>query len=109
MRQDWTNVFLGLWLVFSPWVLLPVQQETTEMIANCIISGLLIAGFSLWAGLSKGERWQEEVVIVLGIWLFIAPGTLHYTVPIITWDNVLIGFSIAAFALASLERRKKAV
>jgi hypothetical protein len=105
MWQDWTNVVIGLWLAVAPWLLGTAAQENRNMIANCVISGLLIAAFALWAVYSKGEQWQEWVVILLCLWLFIAPGTFRYTVPLITWNNVIVGLAVGTFALWSLGTR----
>lgn len=105
MWQDWVNILTGLWLAASPWFLLTWTKETSGMVANCIATGFLIIGFALWAVFAKREKWQEWVVILLCLWLFIAPGTLRYSVPLITWDNVIVGFVVGTFALWSLSER----
>jgi SPW repeat len=106
MWQNWTNIVIGLWLAGAPWILGTAPQESRGMIYNCVLSGLLIASFALWAALSKAERWQELAVVLFCIWLFIAPGTLQYTVPLITWNNVLVGLTVGTLALWCLERRQ---
>jgi hypothetical protein len=44
-------------------------------------------------------------VILLCLWLFIAPGAFRYTVPLITWNNVIVGPAVGTFALWSLGTR----
>ena len=107
MWQNWANVVIGLWLAAAPWFLGTAAQESRGMIYNCVLSGLLIASFALWAALSKAEQWQEWVVILFCIWLFIAPGTLQYTVPAITWNNVLVGLTVGTLALWYLGGRQQ--
>jgi hypothetical protein len=105
MWQEWINVIFGLWLAATPWLVIPTPNRTEGMIINCVITGLLIAGFSLWSGYSKGI-WQNWIVIILCIWLFVAPGTLRYRVPAITWNNVIIGVLAGIFAILSIKRHK---
>ena len=107
MWQDWTNLVIGLWLAISPWLLLSYSEATSGMIWNCVLSGVLIAGFAVWAALSRGEKWQEWVVILFCLWLFVAPGTLRYSVPRVTWDNVIVGLTVGTLALWSLGGRDK--
>lgn len=75
MWKKWTNVVISLWLAAAPWLLGTANQETRVMINNCVLSGLLVASFSLWAALSKGQKWQELAVPLLCI-----PGRLQRSV-----------------------------
>ena len=58
MWKKWTDVVIGLWLAAAPWLLGTANQETRVMINNCVLSGLLVASFSLWAALPQGQKWQ---------------------------------------------------
>lgn len=109
MWQDWMNVLFGLWLAVSPWFLLTFIREPPEMVTNCLISGLLIASFGTWAAFAKGQRWQRWVLILLGIWMLVAPGTLRYSVPTITWDNVIVGLTVGILALWALGEQQNRV
>lgn len=51
--------------------------------------------------------WQEGAVIVLGIWLLVAPGTLSYDIPIVTWNNVAVGLAATILALSRIEDKWK--
>lgn len=43
---------------------------------------------------------------LLGLWLLIAPGTLRYEDPVVTWDNVAVGLAVAILAIWSVSTRK---
>ena len=108
MWQEWTNVVIGLWLTASPWILGTASRESRQMIAACVIGGLLIAAFALWA-IYSDEKWQDWMLVLISLWLLIAPGTLQYTVPEILWNNVLVGFAVATFAFWSLSKWRRLV
>jgi len=76
--------------------------------STCLFTGILIALFAGWAALSRKESWQGRVVVLLGLWLLIAPGTLRNEIPVVTWDNVVIGLAVAILGLWSIATRKKA-
>lgn len=107
MWQNWVNVVVGLWLAASPWILETAAEESRPMIVNCVVSGLLIATFALWGALSKAEVWQDWVLLLICVWLFLAPGTLEYNVRLVTWNNVLAGFIVGSFALWYLDRQEQ--
>lgn len=110
MWKDWTNVVLGLWLAASPWLIGGAAHAgKPDMVWNCVLTGLVIAVFAGWAAAaSTKEAWQEWVVILLGLWLLIAPGTLKYDVPIVTWDNIIVGLVVATLAIWRFSERKPA-
>lgn len=108
MWKNWVNVGLGFFMALSPWYVegLSVPQQP-EIAYNCLATGGLIAGFSLWALVAKRRHWQEWVVLFLGLWLVIAPGTLSYQSRAMTWNNVVIGLAIAAFAVWRIRQRAR--
>jgi hypothetical protein len=106
MWKDWTNVVLGLWLAASPWLIGgSAHSANVGMVYNCVFTGIGIALFAGWAVASSKEVWQEWTVILLGIWLLIAPGTLAYDIPIVTWNNVIVGLAVAILAIPSISNR----
>jgi len=106
MWKNWVNVGLGVFMALSPWYVegLSVPQQP-EIVYNCLAIGALIAGFSLWAVVAKRQRWAEWVVVFLGLWLVIAPGTLSYQSRAMTWNNIVVGLAMAAFAVWRIRER----
>lgn len=53
------------------------------------------------------QRWQDWVILALGVWLFFAPFTLSYrsTMGVAAWNSYLIGTLIAIFAASTLWSR----
>lgn len=76
--------------------------------ATCLFTGILIGVFATWAGLRRQETWQEWVVVLLGSWMLIAPGTLRYQIPVVTWDNVIVGLAVAILAIWIIATRRPA-
>lgn len=106
MWKDWTNVVVGLWLAVSPWLIGgAAHSENVGMVWNCVFTGGVIVVFAAWAAASPKEVWQEWVVILLGLWLLIAPGTLKYDIPVVTWDNVIVGLAVAILAIWRISAR----
>jgi hypothetical protein len=103
MWQDWINFIFGLWLAASPWLLIGGPNRTEGMIINCLITGLLIAGLSLWAGYSRAT-WQDWIVIFLCVWLFVAAATLSRGVAKIAWKNAITGVIAGILAIVSIKR-----
>lgn len=106
MWKDWTNVVLGLWLAVSPWFIGgAAHSANVAMVWNCVLTGGGIALFATWAVASPKEQWLEWALILLGVWLLIAPGTLHYEIPVVTWDNVIVGLAVAILAIRGISGR----
>lgn len=76
--------------------------------SNCLFTGILIGVFAAWAGLRRQETWQEWVVVLLGLWILIAPATLRNEIPVVTWDNVIVGVAVAILAIGNIARRRSA-
>ncbi|NIR30834.1 MAG: SPW repeat protein [Gammaproteobacteria bacterium] len=100
MRKDWASILLGVWMAISPWPLGLDTGRYPHIVYSCILSGALIAGFAFWAMRAKEpEPWREWVVVLLGIWLLIAPNTWDYESIAMTWNNVLVGLGVMIFGM----------
>lgn len=104
--QDWTNVVLGTWLFFSPWMF----GYGGGAAANAWVFGLLavIAGF--WALADPRARAAEWMNVAVGSWMFFAPWIAGFG--IVTkagaFNAWVIGAAIAIIAgsaLASISER----
>jgi hypothetical protein len=102
-RLIWSNLFLGLWLMVSPFALVFANQRIFGVLWEDLILGFGIATFSLCRIVSrrKGE-------IVLADWLVMALGCLtlinpflysYNNAPIAKWNNLAIGGMVFVFAV----------
>jgi hypothetical protein len=103
MWQDWINFFFGLWLAASPWLIIGGSNRFEGIVVNCVITGLLIAGLSLWAAYSR-ETWQDWIVIFLCVWLFVSAGVLSHGVMSNAWNSVITGVIAGILAIVSIKR-----
>ena len=100
MWRDWANILLGFWLAVSPWVIGGTEHlANAPMVWNCVLTGVGLSVFAAWAAVSPKEVWHEWVVVLLGVWMLTAPGTLEYDIPALTWNNVAVGMAAAILAI----------
>ena len=103
-RMMLSNLLLGLWLMFSPFVLAFINKRIANVLWEDLLLGFGIATFALCRLLS---RRREE--IALADWLVTALGFLtlanpflysYFRMPVAAWNNVAIGgivFVLAAY------------
>ena len=95
--QDWLNLVLGIWLLFTPFF---YQLSTLNAAAwNAYLLGTAVAVFAAWA-LAQPLRWPEAVNLVLGVWLLFAPWLLGFTdVAASAWNSWVVGAIVAVDAI----------
>ena len=112
--QDWATLALGLWLVVSPWTIAhgmagprnPLGVPESAM-WDIHVLGILITILALMV-LSTYARWMEWVSVVLGASLFVSPWLFGFTGSEgLTWNALIVGALIAAFAGGSLARGQR--
>jgi hypothetical protein len=75
--EDWTNLFLGIWLFVSPWVF---QLPNDSGVAwNAWISGGIIAVIAAAALLYQVQKWEEWTNAIVGIWIASSPWALGFS------------------------------
>ena len=103
--QDWVNLVLAAWLFISPWVLKFAPGFASASVAvawNAWIFAIVIGVFSV-AGLVRAQVWEEVVVLLSAIWVFISPWILHYTgMQEALWSSVIVGALIFISAVWDL-------
>ena len=54
--------------------------------------------------MKSNQRWQDWVILTLGVWLFFAPFFMGYgsITGVAAWDSYLIGGAAAVFAVSAL-------
>jgi SPW repeat len=124
-QQDWLNVLLAIWLFISPWVLqfgfgvqpgpagsagLPAPTADVLYAAawNAWILGIVVFLIALSAS-GRRAAWQasghEWVVLLLGIWIFVAPWVLGFAdvgTRTAAWDHWITGALIFLVSLWNL-------
>jgi hypothetical protein len=78
MSYRWSNgvmLLFAVWLFISPWVMhLPTGSAASW---NFWIVGVITAALALVAE-SEVAQWEDWIGLLLGVWLFISPGVLHF-------------------------------
>jgi hypothetical protein len=94
--NSWVNILLGIWVIVSPFVL---ASHSSKAIWNNVIAGALVGILSIirWSIHQRGWSWLN---LILGIWLVISP-FVFFLGGAAMWNNVILGFIIAAFALTN--------
>jgi hypothetical protein len=100
--QDGVMAILGLWLLVSPFVL--QFNSFTEMAAlNSYIFGVCIMAIAAIA-LARPRMWEEQLNMLLGVWLFIAPFALGFQNETAAMANHLVlGLLIVGDAMWALQ------
>ena len=100
-----SNLLLGLWLMFSPFVLAFFNKAVVKVLWEDLILGFGIATFSLCRILSRRSEeiaMADWIVTVLGFLTLVNPFLYRYfKLPAAAWNNVLIG--TAVFFLAAYQ------
>lgn len=96
--QDWANLLLGLWMLFSP-VVLGFAGDQPVATSNAVVLGAAIV---LFAGIAVyiPKVWEEAINVILGICLMVSPWALGFATHMTATTNAVIaGLLVAAFAL----------
>jgi len=100
--QDWVTLLAGIWLLVSPFAV-RYSGDGTAM-GNAVILGIAIIILSIVA-LSVRVVWEEWILVVLGIWLIVAPWLLRFTPDVTAKSNsVVVGIIVGLLALWSTVR-----
>jgi hypothetical protein len=120
--QDWVNLVLAIWLFFSPWALnfaagyaatttpggadagaaATIGGPTANAAWDAWIFGVLIAAVAV-ASMLRAAPWQIWVMLILGIWVFIAPWLLGFSgASGAAWDHWIVGAVVFLVSLSAL-------
>jgi hypothetical protein len=92
--QDWVNVIAGIWIFATPWMFGYTSETTASW--NAWTLGVLIAVAGLWALAVPESHGAEWSLLVLGVWVFVAPWILGVAgTAAIAWNAWVVG-AIAA-------------
>ncbi|MGH7090817.1 MAG: SPW repeat protein [Stellaceae bacterium] len=129
--QDWANLVLAVWLFISPWVLgfatgyaaggaavnggaagagggvATNGMDIGAAAWNAWVFGVIVAIVAL-AAMASRAPWQEWINLLIGIWVFVAPWVLGFTIATNpAWDQWIVGallFLISLSALSTIRR-----
>ena len=98
--QDVVNAVLGIWLMFSPWVLNYSTEQTATV--NAFVIGMALLATALGAVFLPAQ-WEEWTEVGLGIWLAVSPWALAFSAErAATICAVVTGLAVIAFAVWTL-------
>jgi len=103
-RVNAMNVFLGLWVLISPFVL--GFSQNAAAVRNNVLAGILVVLFSLAAAARQSGGFN----VLLGIWLIISPFVLTFgNRPALFWNNIVLGCLIVLFAALNMPANRRVV
>lgn len=94
--QNVTNVVLGVWYFFSPWIVAHKMAPDVEkmMSLNAWVVGAAIV-LVAWAALQELAVWEEWTSLLLGVWLILTPWIFGFVQDrIFFWNSILVGAAV---------------
>jgi len=119
--ENWTNIFLGLWVMFLPWTVgYGFHPYYVNIVSwNFIIMGIVVVTMS-GLSLKKVLPYAEWLVLFAGLWLFFSPWFLLYEDNSpwyvfynennsLLWNSVVTGALITLFSALTIPTVEKIV
>lgn len=104
--EDWTNLALGAWLFFSPFIMGYTQNQGAAW--NAYTLGIMLGVFTIWA-LASPEAWEEWIDSALGLWLVVSPWILGFSSQTgATWNAVIVGLVVLGISLEATRAGRQA-
>jgi hypothetical protein len=95
--QDPVNVFLGAWLVLSPWIVGYADDRT--ILYTFVLTGALLVAAAIGA-IVVPKAWEEWVEVGLGVWLMASPWVVGFDARMAAMQNALFtGLVVTVLAL----------
>ena len=109
-RQDWVNVFLGLWILISPWAIQHTMSTgnygtTSAVMWNIYLVGVAISVLASAAiiAIPFWEDWSNLALVMFGGWLLISPWVLGFSsAAALMWNAVIAGVIVVALASGAI-------
>ncbi|MBV8638506.1 MAG: SPW repeat protein [Candidatus Eremiobacteraeota bacterium] len=104
--QDWSNLVLGAWLFFAPFIVSGYNPSST--LAAWIVGALIVAA-ALWALSMPQSQVAEWSNAILGSWTFLAPWLLGFSSSgAHAWNAWIVGALVACLSLSVLNSQSQA-
>jgi hypothetical protein len=98
---DWTNLILGVYLLFVPLFTQDSGDAASIWVAELFGAGIILV--ALWALAQPGSGAAEWTQATLGVLLVIAPFVFGYTdLAGAAWNDYIVGALVAVLGLAAL-------
>ncbi len=98
--QDWLNVSLGVWLILAPIFGIGQLQDAAAWNSYLMGTVVVVAG---GAALVRARPWEEWTNLLVGLWLIVAPFSLHFLAQRdATWNQIVAGVAISITAGSAL-------
>lgn len=94
------SILVGLWLIFSPFVL---GYQSQAVLGNSIVVGILVVGITSLKMFMPRQvsSWMSGIDFVLGAWLIVSPFILDYFDAVHTWNSLILGLVLASLSIWS--------
>jgi hypothetical protein len=98
--QDAIEILIAVWLIVSPFVLAFSDISNATLTAELI--GTAVFAMSQFSAANQ-KPWEEWFNLILAVFLAVSPFVLGYAgSAIATWNAIISGALIGAFAIASM-------
>jgi SPW repeat len=87
------NLLAGIWLLFAAFVF----GGSPTSAWNDVLIGIPVIILATWHIMRPEIHAASWANVVLGLWLLVAPATLHYGVPAHLWNDVTVGLILMGF------------
>jgi hypothetical protein len=106
--QDWMNLTLGVYLIISPFLFAYADGYGGVSAWNSYLVGAALVVVTALAS-AKPQAWQEWVVLLLGIWLILAPFVLGFSGDgAAAWNQILTGVVVTIAAATGVRSALRA-
>ena len=99
----WSNLFIGLWIMISPFVLMLVKRGVAKILWEDLLLGFGIVAFSICRLFSHREieiEFTDWLITALGLLTLINPFLYSYdNVSVAVWNNALAGGVVFLLAI----------
>lgn len=99
------RLLLGLWVIDAPFLYSPLGISAATVWNALIVGGCVVMMATMRLVFVREARAFRIAHVMLGVWLAASPWIFGYTDdPLLFWNSVVCGLSIAALAVWSLLR-----
>jgi hypothetical protein len=100
--QDWINLILGIWLFISPWFWAGPIMALRDARSDSWLLGVIVIIMALWALSAPTLSVPEWIMTVAGVWLFIAPWVLIFSMAHpAAWSHWIVGVIVFLLAISA--------
>lgn len=102
--EDWLITAVGIVIMAAPLILAATVPGGTPLVPmiGFIATGLVVAALGTFS-LNTGERWEEYLTAIAGLWLLAMPWGLSFqSLKWLMWASVIAGAALIVLAAMAL-------